>query len=302
MRFANHDGRLTLVEAAAEDDLHGATGVDVHEASGGRLPAEPEAALLRWDEVLAWADDHRRARSAPGTGVVTLERERLGAPSPAPRQVFGVGLNFADHGAESGMELPSMPLIFTKLSTAVTGPYGDVPITTQTVDWEVEIAVVMGRTARSVAAADAWSSVAGLSVGQDLSDRDIQWRPPSSPQFGLGKSLPGFAPLGPLLVTPDELPDPDDLELSCVLNGEVVQQARSAQMIFPIGELIAYLSGIVPLLPGDVIFTGTPSGVGMGRTPPLYLKDGDRLESHVEGLGTMSHHFTAVAASQVVSA
>ncbi len=157
---------------------------------------------------------------------------------------------------------------------------------------------MIGRRARHVVVADAWEVVAGLTAGQDLSDRDIQWRPSSTPQFGLGKSLAGFAPLGPTLVTPDEYPDPDDIELACFLNEEEVQRSSTSQMLISIPEIISYLSGIVTLLPGDVIFTGTPSGIGMTRTPPRYLAPGDRLESFVQGVGTMSHTFTAVPAAQ----
>ncbi len=291
MKFANHDGRLTLIDRGSEGELQGARGIDVNRASGGRIPAEPERALELWDDVVAWVGQ----RGQPGhatdaeAGVITIDARRLGSPTPKPQQIFGIGLNYADHGTEANMQLPEVPLIFTKLSTAVTGPFDPIEITTESVDWEVEIAVVIGASAQHVPAADAWSVVAGVTAGQALSERDIQWRPRETPQFGLGKSLPGFAPLGPLLVTPDEYPDPDDIELSCRLNGEEMQRSRSAEMLFSVSEIIAYLSAITPLLPGDVLFTGTPAGIGMTRTPPRYLAPGDRLESWVQGAGTMSH-------------
>ena len=291
MKFANHDGRLTLIDRASEEELRGSRGIDVSRASGGRLAAEPELALERWGDVVAWGQQ----RSEPGwsaaaeAGEITIDPGRLGSPSPKPRQIFGIGLNYADHGAEANMQLPEVPLIFTKLSTAVTGPFDPIELTTESVDWEVEIAVVIGALAQHVPAAEAWSVVAGVTAGQDLSERDIQWRPRETPQFGLGKSLPGFAPLGPLLVTPDEYPDPDDIELCCRLNGEEMQRSRSAEMLFSVSEIIAYLSAITPLLPGDVLLTGTPAGIGMARTPPRYLAPGDRLESWVQGAGTMSH-------------
>jgi 2-keto-4-pentenoate hydratase/2-oxohepta-3-ene-1,7-dioic acid hydratase in catechol pathway len=286
MKFANHDGRLALVPADVAIDLDGAPAIDVGNASGGSIPSDPTLAFERWDEVLAWAED-------PGEPNLKIDPALLGPPSPRPAQIFGVGLNYADHGAESGMAVPDVPLVFTKLQTAVTGPFGSVELTTETVDWEVEIGVVIGRAARSVTAEDAWGFVAGLTIGQDLSDRDVQLRPPERPQFGLGKSLPGFGPIGPLLVTPDEFPNPDDVELACFLNGEEMQRSRSSEMIFSVTALVEYLSGILPLLPGDVIFTGTPSGVGMARKPPQYLTPGDTLESYVEGVGRMSHTFTA---------
>jgi 2,4-diketo-3-deoxy-L-fuconate hydrolase len=290
MRFANHANRLILIAPDAGDELDGLAGIDVHTASEGRIPAEPERAFDRWQEVLSWA---RQQSAQPD---VVVEPARLRAPSPRPRQVFGIGVNYADHGAEADMAIPETPLVFTKLSTAITGPFDPIPLSTATVDWEVEIAVVIGVAARNVTRETAWEHVAGLTTGQDLSDREIQWRPAQAPQFSLGKSLAGFAPLGPLLATPDEYPDADDIALSCRLNGEEVQRSRSAQMLVSVPEIISYLSSILALLPGDVIFTGTPAGIGMTRTPPRYLVPGDRLESWVQAAGTMSHTFTAVSA------
>jgi 2,4-diketo-3-deoxy-L-fuconate hydrolase len=292
VRLANHAGRLVLLTSGFRDGPDGARGIDVHHASGGRIPAEPELAYEQWDELVRLAGD------VLATEEIAIERDQLGSPSPQPRQIFGIGINYADHGAEADMAVPEVPLVFTKLSTAITGPYGAIALSTETVDWEVEIAVVMGRRARDVTSSEAWEFVAGVTAGQDLSDRDIQWRPQATPQFGLGKSLAGFAPLGPILVTPDEYPDPDDIELACLLNGEEVQRSSSAQMLISVPEIIAYLSGILTLYPGDVIFTGTPSGIGMTRTPPRYLKVGDSLDSFVAGVGSMSHTFTQVCAPQ----
>jgi 2,4-didehydro-3-deoxy-L-rhamnonate hydrolase len=283
MRFANHDGRLLLV--AADGDRLPERGIDLHAASDGAIPAQPELAFERWDEVVALA----RELEAPAD--VAIDPDRLGSPSPAPRQIFGVGLNYPGHAGEAGMAVPDVPLIFTKLQPSVTGPYGAIALTTAAVDWEVEVAVVIGRAARDIAAADAWQVVAGVTAGQDLSDREIQMRPAATPQFGLGKSLPGFAPLGPVLVTADEFSDPDDIELSCSLNGVEVQRDRSSAMLFSVGELIEYLSAITPLWPGDVIFTGTPGGIGMAQDPPRYLAPGDELESFVAGVGSMRHTF-----------
>jgi 2-keto-4-pentenoate hydratase/2-oxohepta-3-ene-1,7-dioic acid hydratase in catechol pathway len=292
MRLANHGGRLVFVASEADGQLHGARAIDVHRASGGTIPAEPELAYEHWDAVV------RLANGSSDDAAVTIDREQLGSPSPRPRQIFGVGVNYADHGAEADMAVPEVPLIFTKLSTAITGPYGPITLSTNTVDWEVEIAVVIGRRGRDVAASAAWDHVAGVTAAQDLSDRDIQWRPQATPQFGLGKSLAGFAPLGPVLVTPDEYPDPDDIELACLLNGEEVQRSRSSQMLLSVPEIISYLSGILTLCPGDVILTGTPGGIGMTRTPPRYLEAGDTLESFVAGVGSMSHTFTATKAAK----
>jgi 2-keto-4-pentenoate hydratase/2-oxohepta-3-ene-1,7-dioic acid hydratase in catechol pathway len=276
MRFINLGGRATLV------DRDGG-GIDVERASGGRLPAAPAEALDRWPELLAWASAHE------GTGDVGIVDAMIGAPSPAARQIFGVGLNYASHAAESGFELPEQPLIFTKLHASLAGPYDEIPISTDQVDWEVELVVVIGRHARHVRAAEAWEHVAGLTIGQDLSERDIQFRPSNLPQFSLGKSLPRFGPIGPALVTVDEFDDPNDLELVCTVNGEERQRGRTSDFIFSVAELIEYLSALTVLYPGDVIMTGTPSGIGSSRTPPQFLRPGDVVESWIEGIGSMRH-------------
>src|SRR3954453_6066942 len=171
---------------------------------------------------------------------------------------------------------------------------------TSTTPLEVELVVVIGRRARRVPAADAWSHVAGLTIGQDLPERELQFRPSNVPQFTLGKSLPRFGPIGPALVTADAFEDPNDLELGCSINGEEVQRARTSDFIFSIAELIEYLSAMTVLFPGDVIMTGTPSGIGSSRTPPRFLAPGDVVESWVEGIGGMRH--TIVRDAQVDAA
>jgi 2-keto-4-pentenoate hydratase/2-oxohepta-3-ene-1,7-dioic acid hydratase in catechol pathway len=279
MRFVNLDHRLVLTR-----DGHGA---DVHDASGGGLPPTAAEALRDWDSVSEWA------KTFDGPMDVEVVDAQLGPPSPAPAQIFAVGVNYADHGAESGLATPDVPLVFPKLLPSLAGPYADVALSAAHVDWEVELVVVIGRQARRVAPSAAWDHVAGLTAGQDLSDREIQFRPKSNPQFSLGKSLPGFGPIGPALVTPDEFGDPDDLELACWVNGEEVQRDRTSRLIYPVSELIAYLSGVTTLYPGDLIFTGTPSGVGMALSPPRYLKVGDVVESYLEGVGRMSQRFVA---------
>jgi len=205
--------------------------------------------------------------------------------------VFAVGLNYADHAAEAGIARPEAPVIFTKFASAISGPVTTVPLPPGSVDWEVELVVVIGRGGRDIPAARAWDAVAGLSVGQDLSERHRQMSGPV-PQFSLAKSHRGFAPIGPALVTIDELDDPDDLELGATINGEVVQRSRTSQMIFSVPELIEHLSRTVELCPGDVLFTGTPPGVGVGRTPPRFLGPGDVLRSYVDGIGELVQTFT----------
>jgi 2-keto-4-pentenoate hydratase/2-oxohepta-3-ene-1,7-dioic acid hydratase in catechol pathway len=239
----------------------------------------------RWDEVL------RVASTVAKAATTTVPTAVLGPPSPRPRQVFAIGLNYAAHAAESGQPLPHHPTTFTKFPTCITGPYADVRLPSESVDYEIELVAVIGRHAERATAATAWSHVAGLMVGQDLSERVVQLRPPA-PQFSLGKSFPGFGPTGPWLVTPDEFEDPDDLALACRLNGETVQSSRTSDLIFSVGEIIEYVSSITPMLPGDLVFTGTPAGVGMGRNPPRYLSRGDTVESTIETIGTIVTTFS----------
>jgi len=279
MRIANFGGRLVIGDVETED------WIDVSAASGSRFSASPQAAFERWDELLDWATNRPH-------GDLRVDPPSLGAPSPAPRQIFAIGLNYRDHAAESGFALPTAPPVFTKYVTSLTGPSGDIALPPGDVDWEVELVVVLGRQAYRVPEDTAWDYVAGVTIGQDLSERRAQMAGPV-PQFSLAKSHPGFGPTGPWLVTPDELTDPDDLAIEASLNGENMQKGRTSDMIFSVPELIARLSAVTPLLPGDVIFTGTPAGVGVARTPQRFLTPGDELVSHIEGVGTMHHHFVA---------
>jgi 2-keto-4-pentenoate hydratase/2-oxohepta-3-ene-1,7-dioic acid hydratase in catechol pathway len=199
-----------------------------------------------------------------------------------------------DHADESGFSAPTDPMVFTKFLSSFTGPAGNIVLPPGNVDWEVELVAVIGRTGANVSEDRAWSHVAGLTIGQDLSERASQMSGPA-PQFSLAKSFPGFTPMGPAVVTVDELADPDDLAIECSINGEIVQSARTSQMIFSVPELVARLSRVVTLLPGDLLFTGTPPGVGMGRRPQRFLEAGDVVESRIEGLGRMRHEFVAAA-------
>jgi 2-keto-4-pentenoate hydratase/2-oxohepta-3-ene-1,7-dioic acid hydratase in catechol pathway len=279
MRVANVDGRLKLLVPGGA--------VDVERASNSRFSSDPQAAYSAFDELRHWANGVSAA-DEPFDPTVA------GSPVPAPRQVFAIGLNYADHAAESGLSKPGAPVVFTKFASAITGPVTTVLLPAGSVDWEVELVVVIGKMATSVSLVDAWDHVAGLAVGQDISERELQRSGPA-PQFSLAKSYRGFAPMGPCLVTVDEFDRRDDLELGCEVNGVMVQKSRTSDMIFPVSEIVAYLSGIVTLWPGDVIFTGTPPGVGMGRTPPQFLHDGDVLHSWIEGIGTLTQTFATSA-------
>jgi 2-keto-4-pentenoate hydratase/2-oxohepta-3-ene-1,7-dioic acid hydratase in catechol pathway len=279
MRLGNLDGRPVMVTAAGS--------VDVGRASRGHFPADFAAIYERWDDFRAWVQNGDFA-----VGAQPCEESALGNPVPNPRQIFAIGLNYADHARESQLDVPTVPPVFTKFASSLTGPRGDVLLPPGHVDWEVELVAVIGRRGHRVPPKDGWDYVAGLSVGQDISERVLQLAG-SPAQFSLGKSYPGFAPIGPVLVTPDELPDADDLELGCSVNGEQVQKGRTSAMVFSVPELVSRLSAVTPLLPGDVIFTGTPAGVGLGRSPQRFLAAGDELHSYVVGIGDMHHRFVA---------
>jgi 2,4-diketo-3-deoxy-L-fuconate hydrolase len=278
MRFINLGGRPCL-------DRDGRA-IDVATASEGRFSADVQPIYEQWDEFRAWADS-----LDPDVHGVDYSEEQLGAPVTCPRQLFAIGLNYREHATESGLDLPDTPMVFTKFASSITGPTGRIPLPTVTVDWEAELVVVIGRQARDVSESQAWEYVAGLTVGQDISERTLQIKPPAPQQFSLAKSFPGFAPLGPALVTPDELPNPDDLEIGCLLDSEQVQKSRTGDLIFGVAELVAYLSSAVTLLPGDAIFTGTPSGIGFAMTPQRFLREGSELTTYIAGIGTMRHTF-----------
>lgn len=280
MRIANLAGRLAVIVTDRA--------VDVQTASNGVFSSDPEAVYSRWAEFRTWA-----ARTEL-TGGISFDPADLGAPSPAPRQLFAIGLNYREHVTETGFAAPAgAPSVFTKFATSITGPVTEVVLPEGGhTDWEVELVAVIGRRAYRVDEADAWSHVAGLTAGQDLSERIVQMAGQPA-QFSLGKSYPGFTPTGPWLVTPDEFDDPDDLELTCAVNGEQVQHGRTRHMILSVPALIARLSAVLPLLPGDVIFTGTPAGVGLGRSPQRWLAPGDRLVSTVSGIGELRQQFVS---------
>ncbi|WP_429517881.1 fumarylacetoacetate hydrolase family protein [Rhodococcus sp. BE178] len=275
MRIANLSGRAVLVD--------GHLAVDIHTASAGRFGPDLPAIYAEWEAFTTWA-------AADTTTVTTsgapFEVRDLGAPSPAPSQVFAIGLNYRDHAAETGLDAPDAPPTFTKFASCLTGPETDLRLPTDTVDWEVELVAVIGREATDVAAADAWAHVAGLTVGQDFSERTSQMTGPA-PQFSLAKSHPGFGPTGPWLVTPDKFADPTDLAITCEIDGETVQSGRTSQMMFPVAELIAHLSAVCTLRPGDIVFTGTPAGVGVGRSPQRFLVPGNVVTTRIEGIGAL---------------
>lgn len=282
MKLANAGGRAVVVTGPG-------TGADVAAASGGKFGPGPSAVLENWEGFRSWAHDLGALETD-----VRFSRADLGCPSPAPRQIVAVGLNYREHAAESGFAVPDrLPPVFTKFASSLAGPDTTVALPRGGhTDWEVELVLIIGREAKHVSQSAAWGVVAGVAVGQDLSERLSQLHGPA-PQFSMGKSFAGFAPVGPWLVTPDELPLRDDLALGCSVNDETVQDSRTSELIYPVSALIARLTETITLYPGDLIFTGTPAGVGAGRSPQRFLRPGDVLESWIGGVGELRQVFVA---------
>ncbi|MEM9409445.1 MAG: fumarylacetoacetate hydrolase family protein [Acidobacteriota bacterium] len=268
-RLANISGRAALVQ--------GDLAFDLSSASGG----------LHGTCLMAAVAAHRELPKVSLDGAEPLGKLSdltAGPPVPSPSKAFGIGLNYRAHAEESGMDLPEAPLVFAKYPNCISGPHDDVPLRGDACDYEAELVVVIGDECKDVAEADAWDVVAGVTAGQDISDRRMQFAA-KPPQFGLGKSFDGFGPIGPVLVSPDELADRHAVPIACDVNGDTRQSSDSSDLIFSVPELIAYLSRVTKLLPGDLIFTGTPSGVGSASK--RYLKAGDVIETRVEGVGTL---------------
>jgi 2,4-diketo-3-deoxy-L-fuconate hydrolase len=278
-RLANIAGRAALIDAA--DRWH-----DVERASAGAIPSDPMAAIARADALHTLSADGLHGRAPDGE----LANAVLGPPVPRPTSIFAVGLNYRSHAEESGMEPPATPLVFTKFPSCLTGPTGEVALCADAADYEVELVAVIGRGGRNIPASSAWDHVVGLTVGQDISDRVLQFAA-KPPHFDLGKSRDTYGPIGPVLVSTDSFADPDDLVLTCDVNGERRQDDRTSNLIFGVPSLIEYLSGILTLQCGDLIFTGTPAGVGMGSGK--LLQPGDEIVSTIEGIGTLVNRCTA---------
>jgi 2-keto-4-pentenoate hydratase/2-oxohepta-3-ene-1,7-dioic acid hydratase in catechol pathway len=279
IRFANVDGRAALVDP--DGGWH-----DLERLTAGDLGPDPTSATRAGTDALRAAAALLEGSTADGP----LEGAVLGAPVPEPRSCFAIGLNYGSHAAESGMEVPSVPVVFTKFPSCLVGPHDDVVLAATAADYEVELVVVVGRTARDVPVEQAWDHVLGLTVGQDISDRALQFAA-QPPHFDLGKSRDTYGPTGPVVVSPDLLDDPDDLELWCEVDGERRQHDRTSSLIVDVPHLVAYLSSILTLHPGDLVFTGTPDGVGAASQQ--FLRPGDVVTSHVEGIGTMRNSCVA---------
>lgn len=257
---------------------------------------EPSMEALR--EAVAFAEQGLKAGGLAGIhGERTSYRMadvRIKAPLQDPRKIVCIGLNYADHAAEGGREIPKTPVTFGKWSDAIIGP-GDpivIPKTSPMIDYEGELAFIMGRRAKYVKEEEAFDYVAGYTIFHDVSAREFQR---ADPQTMRGKALEGFAPMGPALVLKDEVPDPQALDIETRLNGQVMQQSNTRHFIFTIPFLIAFITRSLTLEPGDVVATGTPAGVGFARTPPVWLKPGDVVQITIERLGTLENPVIAEA-------
>jgi 2-keto-4-pentenoate hydratase/2-oxohepta-3-ene-1,7-dioic acid hydratase in catechol pathway len=270
--------------------------VDLGRASGGRLPAsmlellaQGEPAMAAAREALAAAEAAAKSSASAGELIVSLAGgdARLEAPVPRPGKVLAIGLNYRDHAEESGQALPKYPVVFAKVSTCITGPGMPVhrPRASGMVDWEAEMCFVIGTKGRHIKAADAMSHVAGFMCGNDISVRDWQFH---NPTWMIGKGFDTHGPTGPWLATRDEV-DPANLDVKCFVNGELTQSSNTKHLIFGVPALIEYISTAFTLEPGDVVFTGTPAGVGMSRKPPVFLKAGDIVRVEISGLGVLEN-------------
>jgi 2-keto-4-pentenoate hydratase/2-oxohepta-3-ene-1,7-dioic acid hydratase in catechol pathway len=267
--------------ACAQQGLHF---IDLH-ATDPSLPRTVRALLAAGPEGLRAAE---QAARRPNVVKYEADRARLLAPVHDPQKIVCLGLNYRDHAAESGAPIPKDPVLFSKYPTALIGSGEPIvlPPVSHEVDYEAELVIVVGRRGRNLRADEAPAYVAGYTVGHDVSARDWQLKKDSK-QWMVGKTFDTFAPLGPVLVTADEVPDPHNLPIRLRLNGQTMQDSNTSQMIFRVGAILAYLSLVFTLEPGDLIYTGTPSGVGFARKPAVFLKGGDVVEVEIEGLGML---------------
>jgi 2-keto-4-pentenoate hydratase/2-oxohepta-3-ene-1,7-dioic acid hydratase in catechol pathway len=283
----NGEPRIGAVRTA----VHGQLEVVDLRAQDPRLPGSVKLLLEQGPAALRGVEP----LIATGPGI-PFEAVRLLPPVLDPQKIICVGLNYADHAAETGATAGDEPVIFCKFPTALLAPEQtiELPPESNQVDYEAELVVVIGKRARRITRGEAWEHIAGYACGHDVSARDWQKHKPGK-QWLLGKSFDTFAPLGPWLATCDEVADPGNLHIELRLNGQVMQSSSTEQLIFPVDYLVSYLSHVCTLLPGDLIYTGTPPGVGVARTPPVFLKPGDVAEVTIEGLGTLRNPVIAGA-------
>ena len=293
MLIGSANNRAHLIETSGDQ----IRGVDIAEASQGQFSSSVSELFNDWEALRGWATSVDFEQS----GARTLSADELQAPVSSPRQVFAIGMNYKDHAAEVNLSLPTTPAVFTKYVSSLTGAVDTVELPSDSVDWEVELVAVIGTGGRDIPEDSALEHVAGYMVGQDLSDRELQFAGGGAPQFSIAKSYRGFAPTGPWITSSDEVADSGNLSMTCSRGDEVLQHGTTRNLVFNLPCLIHHLSSIVELYPGDLIFTGTPDGVGFGRSPQQYLVPGDELVSSIEGLGEIRQRFVARSESQKVA-
>ena len=272
-KLANIEGRAALVDGEIYYDLE--------TISNGKFNNDTSNALTNLVGLSELSED--LSKSEP-SGL--LHDIKIDAPISAPKNCYAVGLNYRNHAEEAGMDIPSVPMVFTKHTTCLVGPNSTIEMRSDHVDYEAELVVVIGKSGKDIQKDNAWDHVAGLCAGQDISDRTVQFSS-NPPQFNLGKSFDTFGPMGPYLVSPDGLQDKESLEIECKVNQEVRQKDNTNDLIFDVPSIISYLSEIVTLNTGDIIFTGTPGGVGIMEGK--FLKEGDVLSTSIEGIGTLEN-------------
>lgn len=287
---------MRLVTYCANGDWQAGVERDGLVASIASLGAEQPSvkALLAAGRSAVDAVLERAASAFDGgsADLISVQSVELGPPVPDPDKIICLGLNYREHAAEANMEIPEVPVLFAKFRNSLVGPYGDIvlPRVSEKIDYEAELAVIVGRVAKDVSEDEALDYVAGYACFNDVSARDVQAR---TSQWTAGKAIDTFAPMGPGLVPAAEIPDVQQLMVSARVNGEVLQDESTAEMIFTVADTIAFISSLMTLVPGDIIATGTPSGVGFKRTPPIYLRAGDTVEIEIEKIGTIRNNVVA---------
>jgi 2,4-didehydro-3-deoxy-L-rhamnonate hydrolase len=280
MRIANLAGRATIV---TDEGI-----LDVATGSHGAFSSSIDKCIAQLDTLKVWFDAAQPAVSDHVKPDLFARDPRLGAVVTSPQQIFAIGLNYRHHANEMNLTLPSEPMVFTKFASSVCGPNDELPVRGETTDFEAELVVVIGKRSRDLSVERALDVVAGYCVGQDFSERSLQMRGAQA-QFSLGKSHRNFTPIGPWLTTRDEIVNPNSLAITCSVNDREYQNSNTSDMVFTVAEIVSYLSTVVELRPGDLIFTGSPHGVGQGQKPPVFLKPGDLIVTAIDGLGRIEN-------------
>lgn len=280
MRLANLAGRSTIV---TNDGL-----IDVATSSQGAFPVSVDKCIGQLNKLQKWFETVQPMVNDRISPIELYGDLRLGPVVTSPQQIFAIGVNYRHHAEEMGRTLPEEPMVFTKFISALCGPNEELPLPSETTDFEVELVVIIGNSARNLLVENALTAVAGYCVGQDFSERTLQMKGAPA-QFSLAKSFRHFMPIGPWLTTADEIAKVNELSIGCCVNGVEYQNSNTDDMVFNVAQLVSYLSNVVELRPGDVIFTGSPHGVGIAQSPPVFLKRGDRIVSEIEGLGRIEN-------------